>query len=83
MKNHNSDFAISGYAKQAEVVSGFTSLVTGIIKNLIEFTARLRDEQAEARHQASRKRAMLSQVHQESSKRMPLEKLIRTGFYHF
>ena len=83
MKNHNSDFAISGYAEQAEVVSGFTSLVTGIIKNLIEFTIGLRDEQAEASHQASRKRAMLSQVHQESSKRMPLEKLIRMGFYHF
>jgi hypothetical protein len=83
MKDNNSDLAMSGYSKQAEVVSGFTFLVTGIIKKLGNFAIRLRDEQSEARRQANRKRAMLRQVHQESSKRMPLEKLIRMGFYHF
>ncbi|MCG6888979.1 MAG: hypothetical protein LJE92_05280 [Gammaproteobacteria bacterium] len=83
MNDKNSGFAISGYSKQTAVVSGFTSLVTGIIKNLKHFPTRMQDEQAKARLQSNRKRSMLHQVHQQSIERMPLEKLIRMGFYHF
>jgi hypothetical protein len=83
MSDNNNDFSISEYSNEPDVVSGFTSSVTGIFANLKNFTMRMRDEQAEARQQENRKREMINQVRQESIKRMPLEKLIRMGFYHF
>ena len=83
MKGNHSDIAIGGYPEPAVASSGFTSLVTGILENLKDAVVRMRHEQAETRHQLNRKRAALREFHQESSKRMPLEKLIRMGFYHF
>jgi hypothetical protein len=83
MSDNHRNFSISGYPNETDVVSGFFSLVTGIYKNLKNLAIRMRDEQTGARHQSNRKREMLNQVQQESIKRMPLEKLIRMGFYHF
>jgi len=83
MKDNTRDFSNSGYSNGADVASGFTSFVTEIFKNLKSFAIRLRDRPAQAMHQSDRNREMLNQAHQESSKRMPLEKLIRTGFYPF
>jgi len=83
MKDNNSDMAIGGYSEPAQAVSGFTSLVTGILENLQGLVDRMRHEQAQTRDQLDRKRAALCEFHQQSSKRMPLEKLIRMGFYHF
>jgi len=83
MRDTNREFTISGYSNETGVVSGFTSFVTGISDYFRKSAIRMRDEQAEARQQSNRKREMLNQVQQESMKRMPLEKLIRMGFYHF
>ena len=83
MKNNTSDFAMGGYSKQVEVESGMTSLVTGILENLRKFLIRMRQEQVRNKRQSDSKRAALRQFQHESSKRMPLEKLIRMGFYHF
>jgi hypothetical protein len=83
MKNNTSDFAMGGYSEQVEVESGMTSLVTGILENLRKFLIRMRQEQVKNKRQSDSKRAALRQFQQESSKRMPLEKLIRMGFYHF
>lgn len=83
MRDNNINYTIGGYAYATKAVSGFSCLVNGVFENFKNFTLRIQDGQAELKDQWNRKRQVKTQCHQNTIKRMPLEQLIRTGFYPF
>jgi hypothetical protein len=80
--NHIND-SFGGYANAAKAVAGFSVFVNGVFEIFKNFTLRIRDGQAETKDQLDSKRQAEKQCHRITSKPMPLEQLIRTGFYPF
>jgi hypothetical protein len=83
MKDSNKDYTISGYSNETKAVSEFFLLVNGVFESFKNLTIQIQDGQAEATDQLKRKRRVKKHCDQITIKNMPLENLIRTGFYPF
>jgi hypothetical protein len=83
MSDNNINSTIGGFAYATKAVSEFFCLLSGVFENFKNFTLRIHNGQAELKDQWNMKRQVKTQCHQNTIKRMPLEQLIRTGFYPF
>ena len=83
MRDNNKDLTIGEFSSEIEAVSGFASFMTRVFSNFKNRDIQLQDEHAVAEHQSDRRRKVEKQYHHETIKQMPLEQLIRTGFYPF
>jgi len=83
MKDNAISYTISGYSNETKAVSGFSLLVNRVFENFRNFTTRILDERSEIKSQINRKPQVKQPCHQNTDKQMPLERLIRTGYYPF
>jgi hypothetical protein len=83
MKDNKCNYTISGYSNEVKAVSGLSFIVNGIFESFKNFTIRMQEGQSVVRHTLNRKHDVPDLIHQEPFKQMPLEQLIRMGFYHF
>ena len=83
MSEINENFTLSGYSTETQVSSGLNSFVTAIIDNIKSFTVRMQQEQAEAKHQLSRKHQIQKQIYQDTIGQMAVEQKLKMGIYRF
>lgn len=83
MRDNPINYSLGGYSNEAKAVAGFSFFVNGVFEKFKNFTLRVRDGQAEAKDRLNSKRQAKKQCHRITTRQMPLERLIRTGFYPF
>jgi len=83
MKANDMNYTMNGCSNEVKAVSGFVFFANAVFENLRQLTIRVRDGQAEMEDRLNREHRVNEQRHQNTNKRMPLEQLIRKGFYPF
>jgi len=83
MKDSSIEYTNGGYPTGTKAAAGLFFFVNEVSGNFINFIHRIRDGRARVKGQSNVNRQVKKQCHQENVKPMPLERLIRTGFYPF
>jgi len=83
MKANDMNYTMNGCSHEVKAVSGFVCFANAVFENLRQLTIRVRDRQEEVEDRLNNEYRMNEQRHQKTNRRMPLERLIRTGFYPF
>jgi len=83
MKDSSIDYTHSGYSIGTRSACGLFFFVSEVSGNFINFIHRIRDGRVRVKGQSNVHRQVQKQGRQENTKPMPLERLIRSGFYPF
>ena len=83
MKDNSLNCSDSGCSNEIKAVSGLFFFVNEALRNFLSFVQRTRDGQAGGQGQSNVNRQAEKKYHQKNREQMPLEQLIKTGFYPF
>lgn len=83
MNNSSLNYSDSGCSRETKAASGFFFFMNEVLGNFTGFIHRTQDGKVGVKGRSNVNHRAKEQGHQETNKQMPLEQLIKTGFYPF